>query len=179
MSQPLGTRQAALARVVRLSRDLALRFVAGFDASNSTRQAPGLPNHFAWNLGHLALTMHRAIERIDGVPPPEADFVTGTGRSGDAERFDTESVCFGSVPVDDARLYPSPPRARAIFEHAAERLAARVERASDADLDRLVPWGASQTPWSDLVARMAFHNGVHTGQIMDLRRALGMKGVLG
>jgi hypothetical protein len=27
------------------------------------------------------------------------------------------------------------------------------------------------------VARMVFHNGFHTGQIADMRRALGFKGV--
>lgn len=173
------SRQAALAQVVRLSRGLALRFVVGFDSTNGTRQAPGLPNHFCWNLGHLALTMHRVAEKIDARPLPDSDFVTGDGRQGDGRRFDSQAVSFGSSPVDDPTKYPGPERARAIFEAAIDRLATTVERASDTDLERQFPWGGGQSPWADLVARMAFHNGVHTGQIMDLRRALGMKGVLG
>ncbi len=173
------SRQITLAQVVRLSRMLALRFVVGFDDSNCTRQAPGLPNHFSWNLGHLALTMHRVAGMVDGRIMPEADFVKGDGRGGDARRFDSESVALGSTPADDRTRYPGAERARAIFEAAIERLAATVERATDADLDRQFPWGGGQSVWADLVARMAFHNGVHTGQIMDLRRALGMKGVLG
>ena len=176
-NHPLGTRQATLARVVRLSKGLAERFFVGFDDHNRTRQAPGLPNHLAWNLGHLALTMHRAIEKLDGSTPPESDFVAGP--SGDADRFGIESVSFASVPSDDPGTYPAVSRARAIFDAAIERLAATVERATDAQLETLVAWGGGQTPWADLVARMAFHNGVHTGQIIDLRRALGMKGVLG
>ena len=40
------------------------RYLNGFDDTNHTRQAPNLPNHVAWVLGHLALTMHRAAERI-------------------------------------------------------------------------------------------------------------------
>lgn len=173
------SRQAALAQVVRLSIPLCTRFFVGFDTGNSTRQAPSMPNHFSWNLGHLALTMHRVAQMVDSKPLPEADFVTDPGTSGDALRFHPESVAFGSTPADNPARYPPADRARAIFEAAVNRLAASVERATDAELDRPFPWGGGQVPWADLVARMLFHNGVHTGQIIDLRRGLGLKGVLG
>ena len=41
-------------------------------------------------------------------------------------------------------------------------------------LHETVSWGGGTTTKRDLAVRMAFHNGVHTGQIIDLRRALGM-----
>lgn len=173
------SRQTMLAGIARQSIPLTKRFLVGFDAGNSTRQAPGLPNHVSWNLGHVAVTMHRVAEKIDGRAMPESDFVKGDGRQGDARRFDTESVGFGSTPTDDPARYPAVDRALAVFEAAVERLATAAERASDADLDRQFAWGAGQSAWCDLVTRMAWHNGVHAGQIIDLRRALGMKGVLG
>ena len=99
MPDAVQPRQATLARAVRLTAPLASRFFVGFGADTATAQVPGLPNHMIWNLGHLALTMHRAIEKLDASPPPESDFLQGDGRSGGPARFDTESVCFGSTPA--------------------------------------------------------------------------------
>ena len=62
----------ALAENVLQSRDLLKRYLAGFDDTNLTAQPGGpggLPNHVAWTLGHLAITMSRVIEKIDGTPP--------------------------------------------------------------------------------------------------------------
>src|SRR5688500_3629926 len=103
------TRQDMLAQSVELSRVLLARYFKGFDDSNHTKQPPGLPNHFAWTLGHLALNLHRVAQQFEGPSAgalPEADFVTGDGRSGDARRYDTEGVAFGSRPTADTALYP-------------------------------------------------------------------------
>lgn len=43
--------------------------------------------------------------------------------------------------------------------------------------EHTVTWGRGETTARDLLVRMVFHNGMHTGQIVDLRRALGMPGV--
>lgn len=151
------------------------RYLAGFSDENRTRQAPGLPNHVAWSLGHLALTMNRAAEKIDGRPLPASDFIAGSG--GSAGSFGTETVAFGSRPVDDPALYPPLARCTAIYEAACDRLAAAVAGAPDAKLAEATPWGNAQTTVGLLAARMIFHNGTHTGQIADLRRALGFKSI--
>lgn len=168
------TRQALLAEMVRQSRDLLHRYLRGFDDSNHTRQAPELPNHLAWTLGHLAINLHRTAERFDGLPLPATDFLTGDGRAGDANRFDTESVSFGSKPIDDSRMYPTWPRCVAIFDAAVERLVRAIENADDAKLDSKTKWSNSEVPLYTMAGRMVFHNGTHTGQIADLRRALGL-----
>ena len=167
-----------LAEVVLGSKSLMTRFLAGFDDRNRTSQAPSLPNHVVWCLGHCALTMHRVAERIDGASIPETDFVTGDGGAGDDQRFDTESVCFGSEPVDDARRYPAFARAVQIFEAAGDHLAGAVRGADEATLNRDIPWGAAAIPLWRLAIRVTFHNGVHGGQITDLRRALGLEKVI-
>lgn len=173
-------RQDVIAHGVEMTKGLAARYFVGFDESNRTRQAPGLPNHFAWNLGHLGLTMHRIAGMLDGKAIPEADFLTGGHASGggNAERFAVESVAFGSAPVDAPGEYPSIARCVAVFNNAVDRLAAALRGASDTDLERTVPWGAGESTLWELGLRMVFHNGDHVGEIADLRRALGFKRVM-
>jgi len=173
-----------LAESVLSTKTLLARYLAGFDESTATRQAPSLPNHVAWSLGHCALTMHRvahmfAAEPVSAAQIPESDFITGDGTRGDADRFDTESVSFGSKPVDDPRLYPTLARSAQIYDAACDRLAAAIRATDESQLDRKVKWGASglETPLWSLAMRMVFHNGMHTGQIADLRRGLGFKSI--
>jgi len=173
------TFQDALAEGVLGTKALSTRFFVGFDESNRTRQAPHLPNHITWVLGHCAFTMHRVAQQLDGKPHPERDFVTERRGSG-AGGFEQETVAFDSEPADEPEHYPSLARAREIFEDACDRLAAAVRSADAATLQREVPWGSGNTqiPLWALVQRVTFHNGVHTGQLTDLRRALGLERVI-
>lgn len=146
-----------LADAIQSSEALLLRYLDGFDDSSAYAQAPGLPNHAAWILGHLALTLHRAAERV-------------TGRSIDLG-WDPEPFAFGSTPAVDG---PPLGEMLARFRRA---MAVLVEAAGSLDDDRLgatVSWGRGETTARDLLARMIFHNGTHCGQLIDLRRALGM-----
>lgn len=170
--------QEFLGQALESNKMLLTRYLVGFDDSTHTRQAPGLPNHVAWSLGHLAMTMHRTAEKLDGRPIPSADFIAGA-TAGDASRYGTETVAFGSSPVDDAALYPTLARATEIYNAACDRIARAVRAATDDQLAAPIAWGNAQVPTGMIAARMIFHNGAHTGQIADLRRALGMKRVLG
>ncbi len=169
-----------LADAVLSTKVLLARFLPGFDDTNHTRHAPGLPNHVAWNLGHLGLTMHRVAMKIDAGPLAADAFIEGSdrGEPGTRGRFGTESVGFNSTPTADPARYPSLARCVAIFDGACDRLAAAVRAASDDKLSANVPWGPMQIPAWMMVQRMLFHNGTHTGQIIDLRRALNMPRVL-
>lgn len=173
----MRTVQDEMAEAILQTSTLVARWAAGFDDSNRVTQAPGLPNHAAWNLGHLALTMHRVAEKFDGVPPPGSDFTAGT--RGDASRFGLESVSFGSAPSSDSAAYPSWHRCTEIFHGACERLAAAFRHADNTTLEKHVQWGQAQVSLGSLAARMVFHNGFHAGQIADLRRATGMKSIFG
>jgi hypothetical protein len=121
--------------------------------------------------------MNRIAARIDGKRDlPESDFVKGAGGR---EQFDFDSIGFNSKPIDDPSIYPSYTRCVAIFDAAVERLASAVANASDATLDAQSKWGKSDVTTWTLAPRMVFHNGTHCGQIVDLRRALGMGTILG
>lgn len=170
------TRRDALADSVLQSRGLLLRYLAGFDDTNHTRTAPGLPNHVAWILGHCAMTMHRAAEKLDGRAALEDGFVLGS-MHGDDRRFGAESVAFGSDP---GAIGPVPPLTRCIeiFSDACGRLAAALRAASEERLDELTPFfGGMTLPRWSVAPRIVFHNGNHCGQIADLRRALGMPSI--
>lgn len=172
-----------LARAVRASEPLMTRYLEGFDAETWCVQSRTLVNHAAWIVGHCALTLHRAADRVEGFDAaqklPASDWVHGDGTAGDPSRYDTESVSFGSEPVSDRSKYPRPDRARQIFAGAIDRLATTLSSANPEALARETPWGAAKLEVGDLVSRMIFHNGTHTGQLIDLRRALGMGKVVG
>ncbi len=160
-----------LADSIASTKGLMERYLAGFTDETRIAVAPRLPNHAAWNLGHCALTMHRLAERVDGLPLPAADFGEGPAR------FAPEAVAFGSAPTPDSGAFPSLARGVEIYRAACDRLAAAVRAGSDDQLRQLVKWGGVDQPWWLLVARLIFHNGFHTGQIADLRRALEFKSV--
>ncbi len=181
-----STRAALLAEGISSCKLLLGRYLVGFNEVTHVRQTPDLPNHLSWCLGHCALTMLRVADKIDGRGLPASDFVQppiadGFKGSRDKGVFDSEAVAFGSKPEERHDRYPSLPRSTEIYNNACDRLATALLTIDDAKLDQPIPWGqAGQTmPLSMLVIRMVFHNGFHTGQIADLRRALGFKSIFG
>ncbi|MGH7131864.1 MAG: DinB family protein [Phycisphaerales bacterium] len=177
----MQSRGEFLSEAVLSSKHLVVRYLVGFNDVTAVRQTPDLPNHLAWSLGHLAHTMGRVAEKLDGKPAfPAEFFVTGDGTRGSKDKgvFDTESVCFNSKPEERHDRFPSLNRATEIFGTAVDRLAAAVKAAPDAKFDEAVQWGQAQTTIGMLVVRMVFHNGFHTGEIADLRRALGFRPIM-
>lgn len=175
---------ATLARMIRQSVPLLTRFLRGFDEGNRTSQRPGLPNHPAWILGHCAFTMAKLASLAGGPTPPERDFAPGNFPSSDRLPGTTPDRCFiediakDSHPIDDSRRYPSLARATEIFERAASDLANFIESLPPAQLERLIDWNGSPQRIDDMAMRLSFHNGMHAGQLTDLRRALKFDRVL-
>lgn len=166
-----------LSQILELNKSFLARYTAGLDDATRTSQSPTLPNHAAWCLGHLAFTMHRVAGQIDGGAIPAEHFIAGPAGRHDA--FASDAVAFGSTPVADPSVYPAWARCVEIYNAACDRMARAVREASDEQMARAVPWGsggATTSLWH-LAGRMVFHNGFHTGQIADLRRALGLKSV--
>jgi hypothetical protein len=167
--------QAALAEFVAANKFLLGRYLAGFDDASALAQPPGLPNHVIWSMGHCAHTMHRAAQQVDGLDLPASDFTPGGTGSRDA--FAIESISFGSTPHADPAAYPSLARARAIYDAACDRLSHAIAGASDERITSEAHWANTKLPLYMIVLRMTFHNGMHTGQIADCRRVLGMKSI--
>jgi hypothetical protein len=184
MSANTSERAVFLAEQVRQCKVLLGRYLAGFTDVTCVRGTPDLPNHAAWCLGHCAVTMHRFAEKLDGRGLPTSDFVVvaesdGTHGSREKGVFDAEGVAFGSVPSDRHDRFPTLARATEIYNAACDRLAGTLEGLSDARLEETVVWGNQPHKVWAVATRLIFHNGFHTGQIADLRRALGMRSIFG
>ena len=94
--------------------------------------------------------------------------------------WDPEPFAFGSEPVDDPDRYPPLETMLELFGAGNSLLAEAVREAGSRGLDRMVKWGPmGNITARDLILRMVFHNGTHCGQIIDLRRGLGLGRVLG
>ncbi|MDG1899915.1 MAG: DinB family protein [Phycisphaerales bacterium] len=169
----------SLARAIEATEGLLLRFVADVDDDMRAVQSPGLPNHFIWVLGHCSMTMNRLASLIDGTPLPDSDFFDGDGVRSDAGRFDAELVRFDSTPRGVAEDYPTMDRGRAVYAAACRRLAAVVRALDESELESTLDWHGAPVRIDDLVVRVGFHNGAHAGQVLDLRRVLGMPRIIG
>jgi hypothetical protein len=156
-----------LADAVVSTGDLLVRYLDGFDDSNATAVAANLPNHATWILGHLALTMHRAADAIGGRERPVP--------------FDAEPFAFGSTPAARREAYPPLAEMVERFRRSLAGLVAIVREAGEEGLTRRIEWGRGRVPTTgrDLLLRMVFHNGLHCGQLIDMRRALGLGRVVG
>ncbi len=166
----------ALAMMIRESAPLLLRFLRGFDETNRTIQLDGLPNHPTWILGHCAFSMARLTQFIGGAVPSEDDFsVTLEPKP---TRYFIESIAKNSKPVDDPDRYPTLARGREIFENAIEKLACTLERTHAERLSSTIDWNGEQRRIDAMAMRICFHNGMHAGQLTDLRRALKFDRVL-
>jgi hypothetical protein len=170
------TIQETLADAVLACKAMSARFLPGFTEEHRTAQADHLPNHVMWTLGHVSLYLHNAAGRIDGRPMPESDFGPDAGHP--PARYADDAIGFNSKPVNDPHRYPTLARGVAIFNAACDRLAAAVRNADDATLAKKIDWFGMQITLAGLATRVMFHVGVHTGEILDLRRALGFDRVL-
>ena len=167
-----------LARAVEMTEGLFTRFLSGFDDTSRTTQAPGVPNHAIWILGHCGLTMHRVAHLLDGAPLPDSDYIIGDGTSGTPDLFDTATVCKDSTPRDEPDAYPLLARGLDAYTAAIRRLASAVRGSSTESLQQPIEWHGARLTHGELVLRVCFHNGCHAGQLTDLRRVLGLPMVI-
>jgi hypothetical protein len=122
--------------------------------------------HLAWQLGHLAMAEYRlTLERWRGVQPSDANLISPAflqlfGR--------------GSVPVPEARVYPTIADIRAVFDAVHEQARREVAEYADADWDTpaLTPHPLF-THKGGALLWCSHHETLHVGQIGLLRRLLG------
>ncbi|MBG79222.1 MAG: hypothetical protein CMJ39_00755 [Phycisphaerae bacterium] len=168
-----------LAHTVTYTEGLLTRFLDGFDDESRTSQAPGLPNHAIWLLGHCGFSMNRVAAEFDGEPVNGAFYLDGDGTGGDSARFDITSIRIGSTPASDPTLYPTLDRGLDCFKAAIQRLSTAAANQSSEWLDQELVMHGTRLTRGEQVIRLCFHNGYHAGQLGDLRRALGMPRVIG
>lgn len=120
-------------------------------------------NHAAWIAGHLAHTDHYFLTAVAGQPasiPAEWDELFG----------------MGSAPTADAARYPSPTELRDYLGSLRQTLQAWFagldERDANASLPEELRMFAPTV--GALTHSLAWHEGLHTGQLTVVRKSLGI-----
>lgn len=160
-------RDRALA-VLDFSHGLTLGLLKDVPADKLTHQPSPTDNHFVWTFGHLATTYSWLQSLVDGTMHPLPDSYNGL-------------FGMGSKPTSDAKAYPSFAEVKKHNDEAYAALVAAVKKQSDNELLR--PTAAESHGFAsdrlDAVAKGAWHEGWHAGQLANVRKALGIKNLMG
>jgi hypothetical protein len=139
---------------------VAMAFVDGHQVS----QAPGIPNHALWTLGHLAVTngwMHSLLTGTPSLVPSSYDAMFN----------------MGTTPHQDAASYPSFDEVKKFYDESFEQILGVIRTMNDEQLftPTVTDSHGFVTSKIDTLAKTAWHEGWHIGQLVDLRRALGIE----
>ena len=156
--------QQTVLEVFRFQRTYLSWLVDDIADDRMAFQPPGLPNHPAWQLGHLCATMDSAGAMLGGTKALDGSW---------NDRFG-----MGSRPTSERSRYPSKSELLKIFDERRENLVALFERAPAEKLNAPNPVAtiAKQLPTvaDMMVFLMLFHEGTHLGQMASWRKAAGM-----
>jgi uncharacterized damage-inducible protein DinB len=129
-------------------------------------------NHALWITGHLALVDNAFIAKFRpalAAKPEGWDALFG----------------FGSQPKPDASVYPSPERVHAYFRDRREALVRVLDELSEEELRAPAPAAGERSPIAGAPSLghafifIAYHEGMHSGQLSVAHRALGHAPLIG
>ena len=121
-------------------------------------------NHALWIMGHCAVSddyFRCTIGETGAATAPE----------GWQEQFG-----HGSTPSADASTYPPAAEVRHIFDEARIAFTDWIESLDEAGLNKPMPddWTGFAPNVAEFPAFVAAHEAMHLGQLMDVRKSLGM-----
>lgn len=126
--------------------------------------------HIAWQVGHLAMAQYGlCLFRQRGRLREDADLMSGKFR---------KLFMKGTIPQDDASLYPAPAEITAVLDRVYEQVMQEMPTFDDKSLDEPIdpPTAAYATKYGCLLMA-ANHEMLHAGQIGLLRRMMGLEPV--
>ena len=150
----------------RQNRQQLEALLANVSTEDMTRQPHGVVNHPAWTIGHL-IHYHPAILAL-----LRGEAVADPATTPNADLYDA-----GSVPVDDASLYPDQGTLLERYHSNHEQVKKLLNGIESATFDQppgLPRWAKGfETTARTLVYLMHVHEALHIGQLMVWRRAMG------
>lgn len=164
MNDALGAGLFAL----EFARRNTLKFAEDIPADKLCVAPTADANHALWVLGHLAWTDDSILSALAGKPSAlPAGF--------------TEAFGMGSKPQPDAKRYPSVAEVKTQLAGRREALTGWLKSLSPAQLAAPLPKELSgfAPDHATLAATLAWHEGLHAGQLTVARRALGFGPKLG
>jgi hypothetical protein len=155
-------RQYAL-NILAESREITVSMLADIPEDKLLHQPFPGANHALWLMGHIAATDDNFAGLYDG----------GQGQL--PEQYQ-KAFGMGSKPVADPAAYPPVAEVRQQLEATRRRLIAAVESATDAALAEPLPddWKDFAPDKLAFLSSMAWHEGMHAGQLTVVRKSLGI-----
>lgn len=161
----MSSTAAALTRRYAFVDGAVDSFTEAFEPSHWRHRGDGRSNHALWILGHLAQTRRWIASALLGVEMPD-DLAAHFSRGAEPGRA-----------VDDL----DPAELRAAFLDAGRVVRERLESMGDDELAAPLPDGVAppdgSTTLGEALDFLAFHEGMHVGQIGLLRRCSGKDGL--
>jgi uncharacterized damage-inducible protein DinB len=158
---------------LKFSRRLSEGLLGSFKTpENWVFQIHPKANHPLWIAGHLALVDNAFINRFRpalATKPEGWDALFG----------------FGSQPKPDANLYPNPDEVLSYFRRRREVLLNVLDELSEEELCAAAPAAGERSPiagapnMGHAFIFIAYHEGLHSGQLTVTHRALGHAPIVG
>ncbi|MDX9911529.1 MAG: DinB family protein [Phycisphaerales bacterium] len=148
---------------MELSRGLLSGLVKDLEGEALFKTPCSGGNHAAWVMGHIAVSEDYFRSTISGTP---SLFSEPWGKL-----FGINSEC-----VADASKYPSKAELAEALERSRAAFVSWASGLDEAGLRKLLPENLKQfgPDVAGMIAKQAFHEGFHTGQVSVARRAQGM-----
>ncbi len=152
-----------------LARSSTLKLIEDIPQDKLTFQPIPKTNHALWILGHCAVS--------------DEHFPKAMGADGGAALDPSWGELFGmgSTPVDDPGKYPSLDEITGGMERAREALLEWFGSMDETKLLSPLPddWKTFGPNFAGLMNTIAWHEGIHTGQLSAIRRALDLPSAFG
>ncbi|MCZ6834319.1 MAG: DinB family protein [Planctomycetota bacterium] len=153
---------------MRFARSATLKFLEGLTDEQLMHRPTPEANHATWILGHLAYvddSIYTKVSGHDSVIPSNYKAL-----------FDS-----GTTPSDNASDYPSKDELLTNLEKAHTAFIGWFESLSDEQMASAPPEGLEifGANFACVVATLAWHEGVHNGQLIEIRRTLGLPRAFG
>ena len=125
-------------------------------------------NHALWIMGHIANCDECFMAELGD--RPKDNFKKWEGM-----------FFMKSTPTTDAKAYPPLAEVKAAYGASREALVSWFKSMSPAQLESPLPegWGDFAKTYAALMQSIAWHEGLHTGQLTVVRKSLGLAPKLG
>jgi uncharacterized damage-inducible protein DinB len=150
------------------SRTYLLKCLEDISDTDLLHRAGGTGNHALWVMGHIAWSEDFFLQQIakePGVVPEDWN----------------EKFGMGSTPTENPDDYPARFELEEMLEKTRAALVEWCKKQTDEQLATALPdeWKGFARNYGMLMTSLAWHEGIHTGQVLEARRSAGIKPMYG
>lgn len=155
-------------KALAFARRITVRLLEDIPEDKLCYQPVAGGNHALWIVGHLAASDNYYLSGLAG------------RRTGFPAQW-RELFGMGSLPQPDPSHYPTLAEVQAQLSQLREELAAYFGSLSNEQLAQPLPgeFATFAPDFGTLASTIAWHEGLHTGQLTIIRKALGLKPAFG